>query len=255
MESLLIRQADYCRSPLALESARNIVAAKVRNCRLLLTRYIARARRGDQASAGVLAETKKRIAHCGAEVTSAYSNNTLLLIEARAAAAYASALSALTRQDSWRRLRTEPPDMLNLLLNIGYHLLSLECEKALAAAGLYLEVGLLHGASSGKPLLYDFIEQFRQPTVDCIVLPLFSRKRVSSAGERDKARFLKRFGATLGLPCWYKNRCETMRRIIVLEAYVLRKAVEENKPYLPYQHRWGNSSPCNKKAPPLLAGA
>lgn len=247
MKSLLIVQADYVRSPIAVQTARNIVSAKIRNCEYMLTRSIATLRRSRAETAPVLAQLQARLSRQKDYSAFCPDTHRLSLLEARAAQTYYDAVRIITRQYSWRRLRGSTTDALNLLLNIGYHLLFLECEKSLTKVGLYVEVGFLHGTTSGRPLLYDFVEVFRQPCVDKITLPLFSRRHGALVVPKGKALFLKRFQEKLDMPHWYKGRCETMRRIILLEAYELKHCMTEGKVFTPYQHRWGNSSPCSKK--------
>src|SRR3989338_215674 len=250
MTSLLLSQADYVRTPRALETGRNIVERKIENCRLLLSRYQTSTRRGDATKADLINDIKLDIEAVREKVAETKNIEELLLLEARAANYYYQGIALVSKQFSWTRKRHGDSDLFNLLLNIGYHLLTLECEKALLEAGLYLEAGFVHGRSSGKPLLYDFVEVFRQPCVDRIILPLFSRKNALPAGDKGKAQFLKRFQSCLATQFWYKNRCETMRRIFLLEAYELKRLILDQKVYVPYKHRWGNSSPCNKKASP-----
>ncbi|MGI6604033.1 MAG: CRISPR-associated endonuclease Cas1 [bacterium] len=55
----------------------------------------------------------------------------------------------------------------NACLNYGYGILYQQCETALILAGLDIFAGFLHVDRPGKTsLVYDFMEEFRQPVVD-----------------------------------------------------------------------------------------
>lgn len=242
--SILLQQADYVRSPAGFETAQAIVAAKLCNCEYLLTRYVARRHRSGAGEAAALRNAQNVLSRLRTEASCSRTQRELLLVEARGGKVYWRAVSLLCREGRWRRQHHAPSDALNRYLNIGYHLLALQCEKALLAAGLYLEAGVLHGERSGKPLLYDFMEVFRQPAVDCVVIPLFSRKRRNYVSERDTARLLGRLKQRFNSRFPFHGRCESLRRIMSFEATALKKAMYEKKTYHPYHHRWGNSSSC-----------
>ncbi|SDF80731.1 CRISPR-associated endonuclease Cas1 [Sporolituus thermophilus] len=62
-------------------------------------------------------------------------------------------------------------DPVNSLLNYGYAILANQVERALVMAGLDPFGGFLHVDRPGKKsLVYDFIEEFRQPVVDRAVI-------------------------------------------------------------------------------------
>lgn len=75
------------------------------------------------------------------------------------------------------RNRRPPRDPINSALSFGYHLLANEVLTAIAAAGLEPYAGFLHSDRSGRPsLVFDLIEEFRQPLVDRLVFRLFQKK-------------------------------------------------------------------------------
>jgi CRISPR-associated protein Cas1 len=69
-------------------------------------------------------------------------------------------------------------DPVNAMLNFGYKaMLFVECWKAIYYAGLDPYAGYLHADRPGKPsLALDFMEEFRQHTVDRVILAMFSKK-------------------------------------------------------------------------------
>lgn len=242
--SLFFKQADYARLPVGFETACALVSAKLRNCEYLLTQYATRRDRYNGADGAPLRLIQNRLRRLRLAAGSVSAPRELLLTEARGGRAYWRGVALLCHTTLWKREHRSPRDPINQCLNIGYHLLALECEKALTAAGLYLEAGFLHGERSGKPLLYDFMETFRQPVVDFTVIPLFSRKKVNDASERDSIRFLGKLRRRFDVRFLYRGKCESLRRIILLEAFVLKGAIGEGNAYHPYRYRWGNSDPC-----------
>lgn len=67
-------------------------------------------------------------------------------------------------------------DPINSLLNYGYGILSQQIEKALVLSGLDIFGGYLHVDRPGKKsLVYDFVEEFRQPVVDRVVIAIINK--------------------------------------------------------------------------------
>jgi len=71
------------------------------------------------------------------------------------------------------RSRRPADDEVNALLNLGYTMLTNECVSLLDAEGLDPALGFFHGIAYGRQSLsLDFIETFRQPIVDRLVIRL-----------------------------------------------------------------------------------
>ena len=69
------------------------------------------------------------------------------------------------------RTHRHSKDPVNSALNYGYGILYSECYRALSTAGLDPYAGFLHAIQNNKQsLVFDFIEQFRQPLVDTPLL-------------------------------------------------------------------------------------
>lgn len=67
-------------------------------------------------------------------------------------------------------------DPVNAMLNYGYAILAHQIENALTLAGLDVFGGYIHVDRSGKKsLVYDFIEEFRQPVVDRTVIAIINK--------------------------------------------------------------------------------
>jgi len=75
------------------------------------------------------------------------------------------------------RNRRPPRDPVNAAISFGNHLLANEVMTAIVAAGLEPYAGFLHSDRSGRPsLVFDLIEEFRQPIVDRLIIRLFQRQ-------------------------------------------------------------------------------
>ena len=75
-------------------------------------------------------------------------------------------------------------DLINSMLNYGYGVLYSRVEQALVLAGLDPFGGFVHTDRPGKPsLVFDLVEEFRQPVVDRVVVALLNLKMDLSQDE------------------------------------------------------------------------
>jgi CRISPR-associated protein Cas1 len=173
-----LRQQQYERlsqRAARLSLAQQIVVGKCLNMRTLLQRYNRDLGRAEIAAAvqrlGTLAERARRAPHL----------NALRGVEGSASAAYFGVFGALLKRD-WafeRRLRRPPPDPVNVLLSLGYTLLTRELEAAVAIVGLDPYIGALHDVQYGRPsLALDLMEEFRAIVVDSVVLRCLNNELV-----------------------------------------------------------------------------
>jgi CRISPR-associated protein Cas1 len=104
--------------------------------------------------------------------------------EARASKEYWTAISGIFPAELGfpGRKTKGATDPVNAMLNFGYKaLLFVECWKAIYYAGLDPYAGYLHADRPGKPsLALDFMEEFRQHTVDRVILSIFSKKMLKT---------------------------------------------------------------------------
>jgi CRISPR-associated protein Cas1 len=172
----------------SLELARAFVAAKVKNCRVLLRRN----EREDGAGAvRELARLARRASH-------APDAGTLLGIEGAAAREYYRALAGLLRGrggrldvpfDFERRSRRPPRDRANAVLSFLYALLTKECALAARRVGFDPLLGFYHRPRFARPALaLDLMEEFRPLIADSTLLSLVNGGRLS------RADFLERAG-------------------------------------------------------------
>ncbi len=79
-----------------------------------------------------------------------------------------------------KRSRRPPKNPINVLLSLGYTLLTKEVTNALAAQSFESYLGFLHGIRYGRQsLALDIVEEFRQPVIDRLVLKIFNKGMVS----------------------------------------------------------------------------
>lgn len=113
-------------------------------------------------------------------------------IEGEASRLYFHALSRVVSPPLYLGHRSRHPanDPFNAYLNYGYGMLYNEVEKACLLAGLDPHAGFLHADRYGHlSLVYDLIEQFRQPVIDRVVITLALQGQMSS-GDTDSRGYL-----------------------------------------------------------------
>lgn len=216
-----------------LEIARNIVAAKVQNSRLVLLRE---ARQTNDPDAGAaLRAAADRLAAILSKLPRAADLDELRGNEGDAAATYFAVFRHLIREqkDTFRfdgRNRRPPRDPVNSLLSFLYSLLRTECEAAIEGVGMDPQIGFLHAIRPGRPsLALDLMEELRPLLADRLALTLINRRQLK---EED---FVRRTGGGVTLT-------DGGRRTLLV-AYQRRKseevrhgATEEAVPYALVPH-------------------
>lgn len=250
--TLIRDQLTYATSLAGRETARAIIACKLRNGALILSDYRqSRERAGSSDQAAYIGDTQNRIARIISELSTAGDAAQLLLMEARAARAYWNAVRVICRQPpEWRRIYPHARDSLNILLNTGYTALARSILTRVISKRLLPEVGILHGTNSGDALVYDLMECFRQPTVDAAIMPVFSRKKRFPAelGERSMKHGFWLLSAQKEKRYRYFGRCERLSRIMEMEILRLRASIISGSVWKPYEHQWGHHVRCKQKS-------
>ena len=164
-----VRRAQYRRmddTAFSLAMAQGIVAAKLSHQRTLLQRHNRDLQNPEIASA------VDRLGEAVRTVDRRTSISSLIGHEGAATAAYFGGFRRLFGPE-WRferRARRPPPDPVNVLLSLGYTLLSNTARGAVQAAGLDPYAGYLHEYAYNRPsMALDLLVEFR-PVVDGIVL-------------------------------------------------------------------------------------
>ncbi|HDG98764.1 MAG TPA: CRISPR-associated endonuclease Cas1 [Desulfobacterales bacterium] len=171
------RQYDMADTTSGLELAKRLALGKMVNQRNILRRLAAR-RKGKEIYEILLDLYLAASEEVKALVGSTPGSREFIMnFEARVARLYWEAWSAILENFPGRRKRYEnPEDPINMALNLGYSLLEADCYIAISSTNLDPYAGFLHVDNPRRPaLVMDFMEQFRQPIVDSIVLTLAER--------------------------------------------------------------------------------
>lgn len=179
--NVLLRRAQYRTSDNnPIEIARNIIAAKIQNCRSLLQRQL-RNHGSNQALADVVTKLKFSLE----QAKNAVSLDKLRGIEGDAAAQYFSVFQQLIKAELRPqfvfsgRTRRPPRDEVNAMLSLIYSVIGQDISGALHAVGLDPQVGFLHVDRPGRDsLAQDVLEEFRAYLADRLVLSLINRQQL-----------------------------------------------------------------------------
>lgn len=240
--------------------SKQFVYGKSRNQRNLLN-LLKKNRKGEEVSIA-LSECSDKIKDIVNELDSVDGDGiddvrtSLLNIEARAAKAYWEAIAKiLPEQINFPGRKTRgASDPFNSMLNFGYKsILFVECWKAVYYAGLDPYAGFLHADRAGKPsLVLDFMEEFRQQTVDRVILTLINKDMVGltemimETDENNQQRLNKKvlrlisenITNQLNSKMHYGNDDVTLQNIIQIQANSVVRYLRDSSEYRPFELRW-----------------
>lgn len=239
--------------------SKQFVYGKSRNQRNLLN-LLKKNRKGEDISR-ILSESSEKIKDIVNELTNVNGNKiddvrtTLLNIEARASKEYWKAISELLQQQiSFTGRRTRGAiDPFNSMLNFGYKaILFVECWKAIYYAGLDPYAGFLHADRSGKPsLVLDFMEEFRQQTVDRVLLTLINKDmlvldQIMETDKNGQQRLSKKalrvisenITNQLNSKMSYGKEKRSLQNIIQAQANHIVQYLRGSSEYKPFELRW-----------------
>ncbi len=146
------------------------------------------------------------------------------------------------------RNRNPPLDPVNAMLGYGYGILYSRIRSAVVKAGLSPYYGIMHSTyKNQEALVYDLIEEFRQPVVDRAMLTLIARKQVSledfktsSEGCLLSGNFKKQYASSILTRLDQEYNFEgknSFSEIIDLQAEKLAAAVLDSGRYSPFIYR------------------
>lgn len=240
-----VRRAQYncLNNPVfVLEMASSFVKAKLEHQKALLQRH-----NKDMQDLAVEAAVL-RLKTTRQDVERKTCLSSLRGVEGSSTAAYFSGFRKLLKGD-WEftnRVRRPPPDPVNVLLSLGYTLLSRITAAAVQSAGLDVHTGFLHEYAYNRPsLALDLMEEFR-PVVDGLVLwccnskVLLKEHFISQPGNPDlpvlltedgKKFFLKAFNERMetGFTHPVRNMKMELRQCIIEQARQVVHCVTSGK--------------------------
>lgn len=214
--NVLLRKEQYRISDSPERScgiARNMVFAKIFNCRWILERMLRD--HGLSIDAEKIRKASGFLCESFKKARAADSLERLRGIEGEAASCYFGVFSDLILQNKKdfffsSRSRRPPLDPVNAALSFAYTLLAADCAAALSAAGLDPYVGFLHRDRPGRAsLALDLMEEMRGVIADRFVLSLINNRlinRNSFVKKENGAVFLNDEGKKVVLSEWQKRK-------------------------------------------------
>ena len=197
----------------ALDIAKNIVKAKIKNQLVVLRRYAKNTSKNiDNDIQNMLYALK--------HIEQTENHNELIGYEGTAAKSYFSALSDIidTAFAFRGRNRRPPKDPFNSMISLGYTLLLYEIYGEIENRGLSPYAGFLHRDNERHPTLAsDLMEEWRAVIVDSVVLSLIQGKEISTeCFERDDETggiFINKEGLNIFLKK-YENKMRSLNKYI-----------------------------------------
>ncbi|HVY72688.1 MAG TPA: CRISPR-associated endonuclease Cas1 [Candidatus Paceibacterota bacterium] len=240
MNSLwLERMASYRATPLALASAKVLVELKDARRTHLLKRY------------------KLDMPHMPYNGIETYEQ--ILLREARNAKTFWAIYARLL--PPWcAGFKRQPRngDIINSLLDVGYHHLANKLEKIITEKDISPSLSLIHRAHSAnsKPLIYDLMEMFRADLVDFVLLKFLRLKKKPIQNTQEHiGRFLSEINKTIDAPHYLKDfkQCLPYRYYMELQVVKFIKAVNRREVFEPLllPRRHDSRCACNTSTTPV----
>ena len=184
--NVLLRRTQYRVADDAEKSlriAKNMIAAKIYNCRWTLERTLRD--HPMRVNTELFSKKSSYLQEMIEKAVSASDADSLRGLEGEAASVYFSVYDdmILQQKDEFRfsgRNRRPPLDRVNALLSFAYSLCTGMCTASLEAVGLDPYVGFLHTERPGRrSLALDLIEEFRAQMCDRFVLTVINKKQIA----------------------------------------------------------------------------
>lgn len=170
----------------------------------------------------------------------------LMNIEGLVASYYWSLIKLILSKDVYfeGRERRGAADLVNSLLNYGYGILYSEIYRSIIFAGLNPNIGFLHKEQFGKPVLvFDLIEEFRQPIVDKTIIGMIRRKEKFKMegiylSDESKQKVVKKVLRKMNNRMNFRGRNISFQDIIRFQAKSIVGFLEGKEKYSPFIDRW-----------------
>lgn len=167
-------------------------------------------------------------------------------IEGQSAACYWRQVKSLLGDRAYftGREKKGASDLVNSLLNYGYGILYSQIFQAVLLAGLDPNIGFLHKEQPGKPVLvFDLIEEFRQPVVDKTVIALVNKgRRLGMSGVyldfETRELLIRQVYSRLEKKTIFRGTAMSYRSIITHQVKALADYLDGGRKYRPFIDRW-----------------
>lgn len=240
------RRAQYeaAFSAKSQELAKLFITGKILNCGYLLQEL------GRTRQLSEMIQTGKEIRSLTKHLsTPGITYQQILGVEGIAARQYFATLTLILQNDMYAGKRTQHPakDTFNASLNYGYAILATEIEKNIISSGLDPAIGFLHQDRSGRPsLVYDLMEEFRQPVVDRALLTLISRKQLTPSSldvlgllnHHARKMIYTAIMEKLESRAQFMGTSQKLRNIIENQTRSIINYCTNNGEYTPFTQRW-----------------
>jgi len=227
-----------------LRLAAAFVLTKIRNSHRFVHRYAWNYPDADVGDALDLLDKHKRAVLIAPDI------ETLRALEARAARIYFRALGKILAPVAcfMGRSRRPPKGMANVLLSLGYSVVTSECAAAIEAVGLDPGIGLFHSLRYGRPsLALDLVEEFRTPVAERLAVKLLRNhtREFRDTGETEVTltpegfqRYFEFYEDLMSRPVLERGRRITIRQAIHRQAARLAACFRNRSAeYVPFLYK------------------
>lgn len=255
--NILLRQAQHklATTPeFALQTARAIIAGKLKNSRAVLMRGARES--NDAEETATLNRAADNLAASLRALPEAQDLDSVRGVEGEAARGYFAALNLVVKPQARAdfqldgRTRRPPLDRFNALLSFLYSMLMNDCRSALESVGLDPQLGFLHTVRPGRAALaLDLQEEFRAILADRLALTLINRGQITTADfdlREGGAVMLNDKGRRKVVGAWQERKQEEITHPLleakmplailpIIQARFLARTLRgETESYLPY---------------------
>jgi CRISPR-associated endonuclease Cas1 len=185
----------------------------------------------------------------------------LLLLEARASKEYWKKFGLIIdKKSKWLGRNAHNKDIVNKLLDIGYHYLVSHLVKIFKECDVPTELGILHKAQSksSNPLIYDFMEWARPSVVDKNLITFLRKKKnkLEKIEKSDVKKFLFLVKKNFNIDFYNRKLkyCISLDYWIKLLVLEIRGAVSQNREVKLFFPSLRHETRCKIKKPPTSDG-
>ena len=233
--AIRMAQMKFCQGN-TLPLAKRIVVAKIKNQRAVLKHL------GKYHQNPVLQSTSADLVKYAEKAGDARNIETLLGFEGTSASAYFSSLrvAGLFSSSFKRREGRGSQEVNNVMLNLGYAVLSSYILSSIINAGLEPYLGIMHSKRPGKmALVLDIMEEYRSWVIDRAVVKLRAKSEGKQTLDNDlKKALVAEVQHTCTRRYLYRRKKHKLEHIIQRQVYRLCGHFYGEKTYRPYIFKW-----------------
>ncbi len=250
---LWLAQLKSCENGIGLEIMKRIVAGKMRNQINLVKYYFKYYKKADPEFAAAFKLRLDRMENIREKVINHQADSidelrlSLFGHEGVLANHYWALIRILIDEetDFKKRERQGASDLVNSMLNYGYGILYARIWAAILKARLNPYLSFLHSSQNNKPsLVFDLIEEFRQPIVDRTIFALINRRESLTLTKgrlsiSTKKKLVAHIMERLHQSHRFRGQQSTFGDIINFQARHLARVIQQkNKTYKPYSMKY-----------------